>query len=139
MGILVITDFGSAVRGDEQKYYHYPIHPHIYSAPEVMLKAGWSYSGNVWNMWDLLHGSTPFQAKQPRVPRFLYERYLANLIALLRPLPRDLTERGRERRRYFNNDGELSVVRVDCIANKLSGSGKFKNPEFIPRDATPEQ
>lgn len=45
-----ITDFGLAVRGDVMKKPNHDIQPHAYTAPEVMLKAGWSYSADIWNL-----------------------------------------------------------------------------------------
>lgn len=54
IGIPVITDLGLAVRGDEQKYRYYPIQQDLYSAPEVVLKAGWSYSADIWNLGVLV-------------------------------------------------------------------------------------
>lgn len=90
-------------------------------------------------MWNLLQGTTPFQAIQPDGVSFSDEQHLANVIALLGPPPRDLIERGRESLRYFDDHGELRIVCVGHIANGLSGPGKFKYPDLVPKDARLEQ
>lgn len=48
--IVQLTDFGLAVRGDVSAKHNYRIQPFEYRAPEVMLKAGWSYSADIWNL-----------------------------------------------------------------------------------------
>ena len=45
-----ITDFGLAIRGDVLKTPNHDIQPKEYTAPEVMLKAGWTYSADIWNL-----------------------------------------------------------------------------------------
>ena len=54
LGRPVITDFGLAVRGDEPCTYNHPIQPDGYQAPEVVLRAGWSYSVDIWNLGTLV-------------------------------------------------------------------------------------
>jgi serine/threonine protein kinase len=44
-----LADFGLAVRGSEGPHNH-PIQPDLLQAPEVILRAGWSYSVGVWNL-----------------------------------------------------------------------------------------
>lgn len=51
IGFVKLTDFGLAVRGDVSTRYHYhDIQSLEYTAPEVMLQAGWSYSADIWNL-----------------------------------------------------------------------------------------
>lgn len=45
-----LTDFGLAVRGDVRMEHNHRIQPFEYRAPEVMLKAGWSYPADIWNL-----------------------------------------------------------------------------------------
>lgn len=45
-----LTDFGLAVRGDTAQPLNHLIQPREYKAPEVLLKAGWSYSADIWNL-----------------------------------------------------------------------------------------
>jgi serine/threonine-protein kinase SRPK3 len=47
---LKISDFGRAVFGDKSPLYYHKIQPVQFSAPEVLLKAGWTYSADIWNM-----------------------------------------------------------------------------------------
>ena len=48
-GIPKIGDLGLAVGGHEKTYNH-PIHPDLFQSPEVILRAGWSYSADIWNL-----------------------------------------------------------------------------------------
>lgn len=59
IGYVKLTDFGLAVRGNA---HNHDIQPREYTAPEVMLKAGWSYSADIWNL-GLVVG--PFTEKIP--------------------------------------------------------------------------
>lgn len=47
-GRAVLSDFGSAVRGDERR--NHDAQPKIYRSPEVMLKTDWSYPIDIWNV-----------------------------------------------------------------------------------------
>lgn len=44
-----IGDFGLAIRSSQHMYSH-PIQPDCLQAPEVILRAGWSYSADIWNL-----------------------------------------------------------------------------------------
>ena len=44
----MLSDFGSAVRGDETRVHN--AQPNVYRSPEVMLKAKWSYPVDIWNV-----------------------------------------------------------------------------------------
>lgn len=46
-GAPVLCDFGSAVAGDEEHFED--VQPDVYRAPEVILKASWSYPIDMWN------------------------------------------------------------------------------------------
>lgn len=45
-----IADFGLAVRGDVSKPHNFPIQADLFQAPEVILRAGWTYSVDIWNL-----------------------------------------------------------------------------------------
>lgn len=47
-GKVVLSDFGSAVRGDEIRTHD--AQPDVYRSPEVMLKTTWSYPVDIWNV-----------------------------------------------------------------------------------------
>lgn len=50
VGFVKLTDFGLAVRGDVASKHSHEIQPLEYTAPEVMLQAGWTYSADIWNL-----------------------------------------------------------------------------------------
>lgn len=47
-GMALLSDFGSAVQGDERR--NYDAQPNIYRSPEVMLKIDWSYPIDIWSV-----------------------------------------------------------------------------------------
>ena len=56
-GIAVLSDFGSAVLGEEKRNHN--AGPDIYRAPEVMIKADWSYPVDIWNVGAMVSCLTP--------------------------------------------------------------------------------
>ena len=50
VGMLKITDFGAAVFGNVATPHCHDIQPDQFCAPEVLLKAGWTYSADIWNL-----------------------------------------------------------------------------------------
>lgn len=50
IGRLKISDFGSAVLGVPSELYFHDIQPEGLEAPEVLLKAGWNCSADIWNL-----------------------------------------------------------------------------------------
>ncbi|TGO08656.1 hypothetical protein BTUL_0198g00180 [Botrytis tulipae] len=69
-GDSVLSDFGSAVRGDLKR--NHGAGPQIYRAPEVMIKAPWSYPIDVWNRLFGMLGPPPldFLERGIRTPEF---------------------------------------------------------------------
>lgn len=45
-----IADFGLAVWGDVSQPHNHPIQADLFQAPEVILRAGWTYSVDIWNL-----------------------------------------------------------------------------------------
>lgn len=45
-----IADFGLAVWGNVSQPHNHPIQPDLFQAPEVILRAGWTYSADIWNL-----------------------------------------------------------------------------------------
>lgn len=45
-----IADFGLAVRGDVPQLHNHPIQADLFQAPEAILRAGWTYSVDMWNL-----------------------------------------------------------------------------------------
>lgn len=48
--MLKIFDFSAAVFGNVLTPHNHDIQPQPFCAPEVLLKAGWSYSADIWNL-----------------------------------------------------------------------------------------
>jgi serine/threonine-protein kinase SRPK3 len=47
-GKVVLSDFGSAVHGDQRQIHD--AQANVYRCPEVMLKTEWSYPADIWNV-----------------------------------------------------------------------------------------
>ncbi|GBE87440.1 hypothetical protein SCP_1101160 [Sparassis crispa] len=107
-GLPKITDFDQSVQGDGQAILCSFIQVDQYRAPEVVLAAPWSYSVDIWNLgmilWDLLQGAPLCDAS---VKDYSQEGYLAELIALLGPPPKELLDRARSRHLFFDDEGLL--------------------------------
>ncbi len=59
-----IADFGLAVGGDVSQPHNHPIQADLLQAPEVILRAGWTYSVDIWNLGVMIG--------VPLAPRLLY-------------------------------------------------------------------
>ncbi|KAK2594854.1 hypothetical protein QQS21_007442, partial [Conoideocrella luteorostrata] len=111
-----ITDFGLAQRIDTPGPHIHPIQPDDCHAPEVILGVGWSCSADIWNfgimVWDLLAGQGLFQQSDSH--SYSPTEHLAEMIALLGPVPPKLIQREKGMRqwqwspRVRNARGELS-------------------------------
>ncbi|OQE10811.1 hypothetical protein PENVUL_c003G02530 [Penicillium vulpinum] len=106
-GRAVLSDFGSAVRGDEKR--DYDAQPTIYRSPEVMLKTEWSYPVDIWNVgamiWDLFEGKHMFLGMDPDGKGYSTRMHLAEVIGILGPPPLDFLKRGERARDFFTKDG----------------------------------
>ncbi|CAK96657.1 uncharacterized protein An08g08770 [Aspergillus niger] len=96
VGLLRISDFSAAVFGDVSTPHNHDIQPQPFCAPEVLLKAGWSYSADIWNLGTVLPRCS-FGSYLPMI-RFLMEYatnaegysrevHIAQIIRLLGPPP----------------------------------------------------
>lgn len=120
VGFVKLTDFGLAVRGDMTTMYYHDIQPLEYTAPEVMLQAGWSYSADIWNLglvlWELLAEVSILDGKSPGNPNFSYLTRFAQMIRLLGPPPSDF----------------LSRADKDVYSRLYDDQGSFRYPDLIP-------
>jgi serine/threonine protein kinase len=95
IGCVKISDFSSAVLGDQS--HNHDIQPLQFCAPEVLLKATWSYSTDIWNLgnvlWELLADTTLFDGIDRRSGSYSRAAHLAQMIRLLGPPPLQLLER----------------------------------------------
>jgi hypothetical protein len=57
-GGAVLSDFGTAVRGDQKR--NHDAQPNVYRSPEVMLKAEWSYPVDIWNVGVMVRVFFPY-------------------------------------------------------------------------------
>ncbi|KZF19211.1 CMGC protein kinase [Xylona heveae TC161] len=107
-GKAVLSDFGSAVRGDEKR--NHDAQPNVYRSPEVMLKTEWSYPVDIWNVgvmiWDLFEGRHMFYGNDPDGKGYSTRAHLAEVIGLLGPPPLDLLKRGKRSPEFFTEDGQ---------------------------------
>ncbi|KAG2421801.1 hypothetical protein HFD88_005777 [Aspergillus terreus] len=114
-GRAVLSDFGSAVRGDERR--NHDAQPNIYRSPEVMLKTDWSYPIDIWNVgvmvWDLFEGRHLFYGNDPDGKGYSTRAHLAEVMGALGPPPLDMLQRGKRSHEFFTEDGKYSF-RTQC-------------------------
>ncbi|ATY62716.1 kinase domain-containing [Cordyceps militaris] len=109
-GIIVLSDFGEAVKGDVKRNHN--AQPDVYRSPEVMLQAAWSYPIDIWNVgamiWDVFEGGHLFHGIDPSPEKGYYttRAHLAEIIVLLGPPPLDLLQRGVRSKEFFSEDGQ---------------------------------
>ncbi|KAJ6114429.1 protein kinase domain protein [Penicillium sp. IBT 16267x] len=107
-GRAVLSDFGSAVRGDEKR--NHDAQPNVYRSPEVMLKTDWSYPVDIWNVgvmvWDLFEGRHIFCGNDPDGKGYSTRAHLAELMGILGPPPLDMLQRGKRSQEFFADDGK---------------------------------
>ncbi|KIW82289.1 hypothetical protein Z517_05316 [Fonsecaea pedrosoi CBS 271.37] len=112
-----IADFGLAVRSSFDGTFNHPIQPDLLQAPEVILRAGWSYSADIWNLgvmiWDLLEGRSLFQAFDPDTDSYAPDIHLNEMISFLGPPPKQLLVRGESTAQFFTP--EETVTSSTCF------------------------
>ncbi|KAL2851521.1 kinase-like protein [Aspergillus pseudoustus] len=90
-----LSDFGSAVQGDEQRNYN--------AQPNV-------YPVDIWNVgvmiWDLFEGKPMFYGNDPDGEGYSTRAHLAEVIGILGPPALDLISRGTKSRKFFTEDGK---------------------------------
>lgn len=113
-----ITDIGLAEWGNEPQMK--PIQSNAFTAPEVLLFAGWSYSADIWNfgvmLWDLFENFGLFDAIDTGRTHYSPEKHLGLMIALMGPPPKTLIDRGSKSPAYFDEHDQ------------------FRFPESVPKN-----
>ncbi|KAF2671770.1 CMGC protein kinase [Microthyrium microscopicum] len=139
-GRTVLSDFGSAVRGDEiQKH---DAQPNVYRCPEVMLKTEWSYPADVWNVgamiWDIFEDKHLFYGNDPDGSGYKTRAHLAEVVAVLGPPPLDLLKRGARSGEFFDTDGHWKAgvpipknLTLENSSNSLDGERKAAFLRFV--------
>ncbi|KAI0542646.1 putative serine/threonine-protein kinase [Xylaria digitata] len=135
-----ITDLGLAQRGDGPGSLLHPIQPNSCHAPEVLLDTGWSYSADIWN-FGIMGDRNSYSAVQ----------HLADMIALLGPVPPALIQRERAMRQWrwspqvLNSSGQLCGNAAEYFGGPFSTDDgnqlvphtriwESEMPECIPRE-----
>ncbi|KAJ5782070.1 hypothetical protein N7457_003844 [Penicillium paradoxum] len=132
-GMAVLSDFGSAVRGDERR--NHDAQPDVYRSPEVMLRTDWSYPIDIWNVgvmvWDLFEGRHLFYGNDPDGSGYTTRAHLAEVMSILGPPPLDMVQRGELGSKYFTDDGkwkqDLEIptgVSLESSESFLGGNNK---------------
>ncbi|KAL8884341.1 MAG: hypothetical protein Q9192_006871 [Flavoplaca navasiana] len=140
-----IADFGLAVWGDVPQPHNHPIQADLFQAPEVILRAGWTYSVDIWNLgvmlWDLVENRTLFDAFDLIKNAYSPEIHLSEMTSILGPPPTDLLERGDKATHYFTAEGKLlqsdrkasnASTLESCLAS-LTGEDKRLFLNFVRR------
>ena len=118
-----IADFGLAQPADRPGPLLHPIQPNQCQAPEVLLGTSWSYPADIWNfgvmVWELLAGDAPFQGGVSGPKPYSPTQHLAEMIAILGPVPDVLVQRERQMRHWrwcpavHNDQGKLCSNAAD--------------------------
>lgn len=99
-----ITDFGLAQPADRSSPLLHPIQPDHCHAREVLLGTSWSSPADIWNfgimVWDLLAGRELFQSDVSGTKPYSPAQHLAEMIAILGPVPDVLIQRERQMRHW---------------------------------------
>ncbi|CAG7996098.1 unnamed protein product [Penicillium nalgiovense] len=107
-GRAALSDFGSAVRGDERR--NHDAQPDVYRSPEVTLKSDWSYPVDIWNVgvmvWGLFEGRHLFHGNDPDGKGYSTRAHLAEVMGILGPPPLDMLQRGKRSHEFFTSDGK---------------------------------
>ncbi|KAF7871896.1 hypothetical protein EAF04_004003 [Stromatinia cepivora] len=140
-GDVVLSDFGSVVRGDEDRIHD--AQPNIYRSPEVMLKVKWSYPIDIWNVgvmiWDLFEDKHMFYGNDTDGRGYSTRTHLAEVIAMIGQPPLDLLRRGVRSPEFFTEHGtwkhgvEIPIIRTSLETSEqyLQGRNKEMFLSFI--------
>ncbi|KFZ07191.1 hypothetical protein V501_06690 [Pseudogymnoascus sp. VKM F-4519 (FW-2642)] len=86
----------------------------VYTAPEVILEAPWTYSVDIWNVgcmiWDVYEGGSLFTGYDPEFQKYRSRAHLAEMINLLGPPPSSLLAQGELRDKFFSSEGKSRVL-----------------------------
>ncbi|OBT68912.1 hypothetical protein VE03_02118 [Pseudogymnoascus sp. 23342-1-I1] len=133
-GVLKISDFGAAVLGDSSTLHHHDIQPEQFTAPEVLLGAGWTYSADIWNLgmvlWELLEDISLLDGVGPENQ---YDRqvHFAQMIRLLGPPPVELL--GRANKEAYDDLYSEKHFTFESQTPSLQGEDKRLFIQFAQR------
>ncbi|KAJ5558175.1 kinase-like domain-containing protein [Penicillium sp. DV-2018c] len=132
-GRSILCDFGQARFGSST--YCGDIQPHIYRAPEVLLRMPWDQKVDIWNMgvmaWDLFQKGHLFYARDSD-KQDSDSHHLAEMIALLGPPPKDMLRMNDYATEFFDSEG-MFVRTVQLFLMLIRGHlGNWKERVQIP-------
>ncbi|KAK2767599.1 hypothetical protein FQN54_003757, partial [Arachnomyces sp. PD_36] len=141
--IPMIADFGNAEQLEPGYQGVYPIQADHYRAPEVILGYGWSSSTDIWNLgvlvWDMVEGTELFRRVYDARGRYDSKAHVAEMIALLGPVPKELLARSKTLKahdwpdRIFNERGKLCRSAEDFFGGPFfNEEGEFLYKGLIP-------
>ncbi|KAI1124909.1 putative serine/threonine-protein kinase [Nemania abortiva] len=121
----------------------FPIQSEGTRAPEVFFGIGWSYSTDIWNFgiiaWELLTNSQLF--KQDDTNSYSAVQHVADMVALLGPIPPELIAREKEMREWEldekveNPSGRLCKNITEYLGGPFfTDDGKFVGDDLVSRD-----
>ena len=127
-----ITDIGLAEWGDE--YHNTPIQSNAFTAPEVILTAGWSYPADIWNLgvmlWDLFENFGLFDSISTKPGSYHSDQHLGLMIGLMGPPPNALLDRGSTSATYFDENGNFRKPQLIKKDFSFEGSiNRIRGPE----------
>ncbi|EAW09766.1 protein kinase domain protein [Aspergillus clavatus NRRL 1] len=118
VGLVQISDFSAAVFGNVAEPHNHDIQPLPFCAPEVLLKATWTYSADIWNLgtmlWELLADRVLFDGLDPGSSTYSRVKHIAQIIRLLGPPPQLLLERADQGicSELFSSHGMMSATSI---------------------------
>lgn len=144
----VLTDFDSAVPGDIDGIWNHDIQPTGMTAPEVLLRAGWTYSADIWNLGvllcELVEGKAIFDDSQrENWQDFSEPLSFARMVAFLGPPPSELLDRAERLSAFYKEDRTFKypeLVEEGCsferFFTRVVGEEKGKLIAFVKRMLT---
>ncbi|KAL4891343.1 kinase-like protein [Aspergillus ambiguus] len=137
-GRPILCDFGQARFGSDT--YRGDIQPHIYRAPEVLLRIPWDQKVDIWNIglvtWDLFQQGHLFYARDSE-KQDSDGHHLAEMIALLGPPPKDLLQKSDYATEFFDKEGNwkskirIPVLSLENLEGNLQGAQQRLFLEFM--------
>ncbi|KAK2767617.1 hypothetical protein FQN54_003775 [Arachnomyces sp. PD_36] len=140
-----LVDFGLATRlKEDDDWGVWPIQPDHYRAPEVILGNGWQMPADIWNLgvllWDMIEGKELFQhIHDHQQGRYDPKRHIAEMIALIGPLPPEIIQRYHDMREYSwpepvrREDDSLCETAEEFFGGPFFDSnGRFLYEDLIP-------
>ncbi|MCJ1466514.1 hypothetical protein MMC07_005133 [Pseudocyphellaria aurata] len=104
-GVPVLCDFGESRIGET---HHGIIQPEVYRAPEVLFEMGWSYSVDIWNIWDLFENKHMFNALNDD-QQYSPSRHVAEMVAYFGLPPPQYVHRSKVTREVFDDHGQSAL------------------------------